>query len=348
MIGHIAYAEGSPCPTLVLDGRMMPLADAVLLPDLTQARVELAAAGFGHVLKTALIQPSAHPLFDLDYRFVQSLPGGPDLFELGGSCGHSILSAVLVAARTGMIAPLSIGGRVRVNVTNNGDHVVCDIDKVRADSAMFTAYFVRSPTSPVRELLMTGESLTSLATAGKDLEVSLISMGNPYIFVAADSLGVHSKDALFADDADWFATLSGVREAVCALLGRDPAGVFPKIAALLSDGEGAVAARAISVPSWHPTLALTGAICLGAAIRIEGTVPWSLAGGRDIWAKPVRIVTPGSALLVTAHTKVVGAGRHVVWVSVGGKQATFLATVSLSTPSISNSMKERTWLPLSA
>ncbi|GAA1332675.1 hypothetical protein GCM10009660_07490 [Catellatospora bangladeshensis] len=56
------------------------------------------------------------------------------------------------------------------------------------------------------------------------------------------------------------------------LLGWPP-GVFPKIAALMPDEGGAVAARAVSVPSWHPTLALTGAVCVAAAAAIPGTVP---------------------------------------------------------------------------
>ncbi|QTR06025.1 hypothetical protein J7S33_06940 [Saccharothrix algeriensis] len=41
----------------------------------------------------------------------------------------------------------------------------------------------------------------------------------------------------------------------------------------MPDEGGAVAARAVSVPSWHPTLALTGAVCVAAAAAIPGTVP---------------------------------------------------------------------------
>src|SRR5690242_13370945 len=106
MIGHIAYAAGSPCPTLVLDARYLPRDDEPMLAALAEARRVLAAAGGGHVLKIALIEPSSHPLFDLDYRFVQALPDGLDRFDLLGSCGHSILSSITAAAHVGMVPRL--------------------------------------------------------------------------------------------------------------------------------------------------------------------------------------------------------------------------------------------------
>jgi 2-methylaconitate cis-trans-isomerase PrpF len=347
MTGHIAFAEGSPCPTLVLDGRALPPGGPGLLAGLAAVRTDLDLAGYAHVLKNALIQPSGHPLFDLDYHFVQSLPGGPDRFDLRGSCGHSILSSVLVAARTGMIAPLSAGSRVRVNVTNNGDNVVCDIEEVSADSARFTVHFLRSPATPVKELLMTGDPVTRLVVGGADVDVSMVSMGNPYVFVSAEQLGVTTRQDLFAEDPAWFATLCRVREAACALLGWDPAGAFPKIAALLPDGPGLLAARAISVPSWHPTLALTGAIALGTAIRIPGTLPAALAERVAVPGEPVRLRTPGGELRVTARTAGPADALEVAWVSIGGKPARFVDTVALpALPPLPISPKDDTWLPL--
>lgn len=299
------------------------------------------------MLKNALIQPSAHPLFDLDYRFVQSLPGGPDRFDLRGSCGHSILSSVLVAARTGMIAPLAVGGRVRVNVTNNGDNVVCEIEEVSADAARFTVHFLRSPATPVADLLMTGEPVTRLDVGGAAVDVSLVSMGNPYVFVSAEQLGVRTRADLFADDPALFATLSRVRAAACALLGWDPDGAFPKIAALLPDGPGLLAARAISVPTWHPPLALTGAIALGTAIRIPGTVPAALADRVQVPGQPVRLLTLGGELRVTARTAGPADAPQVAWVSIGGKPARFLDTVALpALPTPQISPKDDTCLPL--
>ncbi|GGP76106.1 acyl-CoA dehydrogenase family protein [Streptomyces abikoensis] len=64
-----------------------------------------------------------------------------------------------------------------------------------------------------------------------------------------------------------------IRRAAIEPLGWSKDSVFPKIAAVGAYQPGRLATRAISVPSWHPTLALTGATCLAAATTIPGTVP---------------------------------------------------------------------------
>jgi hypothetical protein len=323
MIGHLAYATGAPCPTLVLDARHLPRDTTAMLDALTRARRWLDAAGGGHVLKIALVEPSSHPLFDLDYRFIQALPEGPDRFDLRGSCGHSILSSIAAAARSGMVARLAPGVRNRVNVLNNGDHVVCEVDEVRRDLVGFTVHFLHTPPKPVTELLLTGEPVTWLTVAGERVPVSLVSAGNPYVFVAAADLGVSTSDALFADDPALFDRLLAIRAAAVKHLGWAADSVFPKIAMTMPAGDGRVAVRAISVPSWHPTLALTGAACLGAATGIAGTIPWRAA--RDAGAADglVEIQTAAGRTAVTAATVVRDERAELAWISVSHKQVSF-------------------------
>ena len=108
-----------------------------------------------------------------------------------------------------------------------------------------------------------------------------------------------------------------------AKAGWPPESVFPKIAVIMPDEAGSVAARAISVPSWHPTLALTGAACLGAATGIEGTVPWLAAREVGCLDGRVGITTPGGSGAVTAATIVRDGSRELAWISVGQKVVTF-------------------------
>lgn len=323
MIGHIAYADGSPCPTFVLDARLLPSDDAALLGHLAEARRYLSAAGGSHVLKIALVSPSAHPLFDLDYRFVQALPEGADRFDLRGSCGHSILAAVTVAAseRCGMLPALTPGRRVRVNVLNNGDSVVCEVDQVARGEAWFTAQFVQPRPVPFQLLLPTGQPRTRLATGAGTAEVSLVSLGNAYAFVDARALDVPDAEALFAAGPDLLHRLETVRRAAADLLGWPRTGVFPKIAAVLPGERGTLAARAISVPGWHPTLALTGAVCLGAAARIPGTVPSRLAAEGGAADGLIGIVTPGGRTEVTAATEPGPDTGALRWTTVARKRA---------------------------
>lgn len=321
----LAKAHGAPCPTAVLDGRDFPQSDPQLLHALADLRAELAGQGAADVLKNAIVRPSRHPLFDLDYRFVQSLPQSHDSFDLRGSCGHSILAAVEAAARTGMIQPLVPGCRVRVNVLNNGDNVVCETEETSDGGTRFTAHFLCSPPLEPLDLLMTGEQVTHVPFDGRSVPVSLVSMGNPYAFVDASHFDVEGPDALFGDAPGLFDALTRLRIAVCESRGWDTFGAFPKIAALLPKEGGGLFVRAVSVPSWHPTVALTGAICLGAAAGIAGTVPWSLSGQatQDPDAL-LQVRTPGGCVRVAAHsTYGLDGQRRLAWVSVAEKQVEY-------------------------
>ena len=99
------------------------------------------------------------------------------------------------------------------------------------------------------ELLTVGEPVSRIAFDGRTVPVSLVSMGNPYVFVSAAELGARNAEELFADDAELFDRMLRLRLAVCETYGWESAGAFPKIAALLPDGPQALAVRAVSVPS---------------------------------------------------------------------------------------------------
>ncbi|GAA3499995.1 hypothetical protein GCM10019016_071000 [Streptomyces prasinosporus] len=332
MIGHLAYATGSPCPTFVLDAGRLARSEEALLAQLAEARRYLVSAGGAHVLKFALIEPSAHPMFDLDYRFVQALPGAADRFDTRGSCGHSVLAAVVAASRSGMLPRLVPGARIRVRVRDNGDTVVCEAERVERDGARFTVTFVQSAPVPFADLLPAGGERTVLGAGGTDVEVSLVAGANTYAFVDARTLGVADQAALFRAGAQLLERLESVRGAAAGLLGWPREGAFPKVAAVLPGVDGGIAARAVTVPGWHPSIALTGAVCLGAAVRIPGTVPWRIAresGGPD---GPVVIATPGGRTAVTSVTSVASAGDAgaLLWATVAGKHVTFQGSFTLA------------------
>lgn len=273
--GWITYAMGSPCPTLVLlRPTDWPNEHAELTAMLAHTHHTLRARGVASVLKIALVSPSTAPGVDLAYRFVQIVPGERTRLEFGGSCGHSILSAVLAAARGGLLPRMRAGDRVRVRVLNNEDVVICEALEVGPGGgrASFTVRFRRTAPTRLGSTLVLGEPISAVRSAGTYVPYSLVSLGNPYVFVDARRLGVTTERELFTAGASLFDRLSAIRQAVARRLGwHSP--VFPKIAALLPAARGALAARAISVPSWHPSLALTGATCLAVASAVADTVP---------------------------------------------------------------------------
>ncbi|MFI9027774.1 asparagine synthase (glutamine-hydrolyzing) [Streptomyces sp. NPDC053560] len=329
MTAHIAQAEGAPCPTVVLDAARLPRNEDVLRPALTTVREWLTDTGRGHVLKMALVNPSEHPLFDLDYRFVQALPGGLDRFDFRGNCGHSILASIVAAEERGWLPRLAPGGRVRVRVLNNGDHVVCEVDEVRRHSGSFTVHFVQDTALPLTRLLLTGRTIDQLLTRAGVHDASLVAVGNPYVFVDARSLGLTSKEALFAAGEQVFGRLQDIRTAATELLGLPGGGAFPKIAAVGGYESGRLAVRAVSVPGWHPSVALTGATCLAAATTIAGTVPHRLATEAGCPRGAIEIDTPSgstaaTAAVVPAADQAPGEDNESLalqWVSVSRKLA---------------------------
>jgi hypothetical protein len=319
MRGVLLYADGSPCPTLVLPAALLPGDDHGLIAALARLRTALIATGWGHVLKIALVGPGGGGA-DLTYRFVQCFPGDESRFELRGSCGHSILAAVAGAHRLGAGPQPRQGRPVTVDVRNNGDQVTCTAEQAVGDDITFTARFHRRPAPSLGSLLLFGEPVTVLDHGQGRTAVSAVSLGNPYLFVDARTLGRRSRDELFDGGAGLFRLMSGIRAAGEARLGW-PRGAFPKIAALLPE-PGGLAARAVSVPSWHPTLALTGATCLATAAAIPGTLPALLAGEPG---GPLRITTPGGHTTVAATT----TGDRLHAVAVSGKVVHLLGEVTL-------------------
>jgi 2-methylaconitate cis-trans-isomerase PrpF len=314
---YLAAAAGSPSPTLVIDASALSREEPDTLAAVRLARRALLEHGLPHVLKFALVRPSEHPVYDVEYQFVQCLPGDPDQFDLRGSCGHSILAAVVAVERFGWVPPLTPSKRVRVDVVNNGDTVVCEADSLHREGGEFTVHFVY-PDRPLDSCLLTGAAHGTLpGDDGQPVPVSMVSVGNPYVFVPATALGIGTEEELFGGGEELLGTLRRLRERATDQLGW-PAGAFPKVACVGAFRPGALSVRAVSVPSWHPTLALTGAICLAVAATIPDTVPGHLARQADCPPGPISLRTPGGQLDVTVsvqHTD----GPRLSWVSVGGK-----------------------------
>ncbi|MBW1595765.1 PrpF domain-containing protein [Streptomyces sp. JJ38] len=347
MIGYIARAMGAPTPTLVLDQRQLPKDDARLRPVLSTIREWLEENGRGDILKFALVEPSGHPMFDLDYRFVQGLPTGVDRFDFHGNCGHSILAAVVAADGQAWLPRLAPGGRVRVRVVNTGDQVVCEVDEARRRSGSFTVHFLQDAAARLDDLLLTGSPVDQLLTSTGVQAASLVSIGNPYVFVDASALGLHSARELFEAGEETFSLMLDIRAAAAELLQWPTDGIFPKIAAVGCYAPGRLAVRAISVPKWHPSIALTGTTCLAGAASIPGTVPERLARQAGLPRGVIEIDTPGGSTAATASVAGRGDGVDLLhWVSVSRKLAQLDEPACIASLKNYDYKEEPAWQPL--
>lgn len=293
MIGHLCRTAEKNEPTLVLDRRALPDDRRELLSTLLVARDWLADHHGADITTIAMIEPSADPHADLDYQFAQYLPGTPPRFSLRGSCGHSILSSVAVAQRLAWLPRLDTASRPRVNVLNTGDRVECEVDGT-SRTLTFAMEFAYQPPRRLRELLPTGSPCEEL----DGVPVSLVSAGNPYVFVDAAGLGLDDQEALFADDAAVRRRLTGIRRAAARRLGRPEGGVFPKVAAVGQYQYRRLAVLALPAPGRSAPLPPADAITVAAAAVIDGTIPQGLA--QRGWSRLDELVvdTPGGTSVV--------------------------------------------------
>ncbi|MFE4973254.1 PrpF domain-containing protein [Kitasatospora sp. NPDC056651] len=340
VVGHLARALGAPCPTLVLDAALLPADEWRLRPALAAIRRQVG----GQVMKFALISRSAEPGWDLDYRFVQGLPGRAERFDFGAACGHSGLAAALVAELLGWVGPLRRPG-ASVRLRGQGGALV--VEAAGASSAGESSaggstvgegeYTLHYEPEADPELLPTGLAYEPLRTDAGEVGASLVSFGNPYAFVAAADLGLRGSAELFAADARVAARLAPIRAAAAARLGHPADGALPKLALVGAAEPAGLPVRALTATGWHPGLALTGAVCLAAALTLPGTLPHRLAGAAGpslpTPAGPF-LPTPAAPPLLTpagpvTATAVRAAGR-LARVTVPHKRARVLGRVVLA------------------
>ncbi|WBP85081.1 PrpF domain-containing protein [Kitasatospora cathayae] len=330
MIGHFAQAVGAPCPTLVLDAAQLPDDERWLRPVLAGIRRALAVSGAGHVLKFALASPSAVPGFHLDYRFVQGLPGGADRLDFTASCGHSALAVTAVAEEQGWLPPMRPGSRARLRSTGGGPALVCRLDGVRGGHREFTLQFEPAPAASATDLLPTGRPLDLVTTARGRYPASLVSLGNPYVFLDATALHLADRHRLFAADASTLRTLEAIRTTAAERLGRPAHGGLPKIALVGAAEPDGLPVRAVTAGGWHPSVALTGAICLAGAIAVPGTVPHRLARTEGAAGTAVRLLTPAGPTVVTVHATGVWPDLRIERIGIGRKRVRTTGSIRLA------------------
>ncbi|MFE1380212.1 hypothetical protein ACFW6S_14850 [Streptomyces sp. NPDC058740] len=253
-------AEDAPGPTLVVRLDQLPPGALGLARELAGVRQALAATPYAEANKIAVYGPSHRDGVDLDYRFVQALPGARFDFRTG--CGHSLLACVVAEGRAQDVTVRAVTTGDTVHVARHGDD--------------HTLHFLRAPDAP--GTLPTGRPVDRVL----GVPVSLVRYGNPYVFVDARHLDL--------DLARLEEQLHRLRDAAGRLLGYQEHAPLPKIAVFRPTPDG-LDIRALTVGGWHPRLALTGAAALGAAAALDGTV---------VPAELGRVRTPGGGVSVSA------------------------------------------------
>ena len=258
--------------------------------------------------KVAYIGPAAVPDADLNYTFGYVGITQP-VIDYTGNCGNTSAAVGPFALLRGLIKPVEPVTRVRIYNTNTKKIILAEfnvahgefvsegdftIDGVPGSGSKILLDFVGSGGAVTGKLLPTGKvrDEVKFPTLGT-LEVSMVDAANPFVFVRAADLGLRGNETMdeFGNNEALLKKCEEIRSVVAEIMGiarREEAtskspGV-PKIAVVAPAASYAtpkgrvdaaqidVIARMTALQKLHKAYAVTGAVCLGAAAKIHGTI----------------------------------------------------------------------------
>ncbi len=283
-------------------------------PDPYGKQIDGMGAATSSTSKVVILSRSQRPGFDVDYLFGQVAIDRP-IVDWGGNCGNLTSAVGPFAITAGMVAAPADGvATVRIWQANIGKRIVAHVP-MRAGEVVEDGDFeldgVTFPAAEIRIEFMdpgggeeggeggamfpTGNLVDTLHVGTGAVPATLITAGNPTIFVAAESLGfggAELQDAINFDAAV-LARCEAVRSAGAVAMGIaatvEEATTrklhVPKLAFVsrpqaytASSGRAVAAsdidltARILSMGKLHHAMTGTGAVAIAVAAAIPGTI----------------------------------------------------------------------------
>ncbi|HYU19308.1 MAG TPA: PrpF domain-containing protein [Chloroflexota bacterium] len=258
--------------------------------------------------KVAIIGPTSRPDADVDYTFGQVQIAEAKV-DYRGNCGNISAGVGPFAVDEGLVEPVEPITTVRVHNTNTGKVIVAsvpvangvalacgeaEIAGVPGSGASIMLDFLDSGGSMTGRLLPTGEPRQVLSIPSGPIEASIVDAANPCVFVRARDVGLDGTELpdVFGQP-DLLARFEQIRGAAAVELGfcdapARAAAVTPTVPKMVwiappadyVDSRGrsiradaiTLLVRCLSMQRPHKALAVSVAICTGAAAATAGTV----------------------------------------------------------------------------
>lgn len=289
------------------------LRDAVILaifgsPDVRQ--IDGLAGADPLTSKLAIIGPPSRPDADVDYTFGQvSIDAA--MVDYNGNCGNISSAVGPFAVDESLVPAREPVARVRIHNTNTRKILYADV-QIRNGKARVSGDFaiagVPGTGAPVQldfsgtagavsgKALPTGNPADVIQTSRGPLEISLVDVANPCVFVHAHSVGLAGTEGPGEINGDpaLLRFLEEIRAAACMMLGmaaspEEALRKCPAIPLLAVVGEPAayvdfttgrridkedvdLVARMMFMQVLHKAYAGTGTACTAAAAKIPGTL----------------------------------------------------------------------------
>ena len=274
------------------------LRDAVLatvMGSSTGRQIDGLGGGTTVTSKVAVVGPSSHPDADVDYLFAQVDPVWGTV-DTKPTCGNMLVGVGPFAIEHGLVAvgdPTTSLVVRNVNTASFIDVVCCtpggeltydggcEIDGVDGTAAPVGLRFRGIEGSVTGSMLPTGCASETIRAGGVDVEATLIDVAMPMVMVRAADLGKsgHEAPAELEADVGFMATMEAIRREAGQRMGLGDVSrsVVPKFGLLSAARGGAITSRYFTPTQCHPAHAVSGGICVAAAVAVPGTVAAALA-----------------------------------------------------------------------
>lgn len=269
--------------------------------------------------KVAVVAPSARDGVDVEYTFVQ-VAVGSEAVDLSGNCGNMVSGVGPFAVQEGLVKAAPGESTVDVSILNtNTNKIIIEtiavdedgqvledgdyhIPGVAAPGSAVSVAFVEPAGSMTGTMFPTGNPSETIHVEGAagdfDVDVTCVDCANPFVLVDGTTLPSILRGPT-ADESLRAKALEFVRRQGAVLMGLAPSlddaaqvRGTPKIAIVDKPADPTksdIRVLAYSMGKPHPSLQLTGGVCLASAACIEGTVLHRL---RQSEARPDGLLTP--------------------------------------------------------
>jgi 2-methylaconitate cis-trans-isomerase PrpF len=303
--------------------------DAIFLqslgsPDVYGRQLNGMGGGVSSLSKVVILSKSNSPDIDIEYNFAQISVGTADV-DYSTTCGNLSSAVGPFSIDHGLIEATGRMTLVRIRSVNTGKiyhaHIPTNDGKFD-EQGSFTIPGVSGAGSQIRLdyldpggattgfLLPTGNVSDIIHLKGEDpIEVSIIDASTGQVVVAIDRFGLSGAEQVDELEAnkELMMLLDRLRRACGVLMGlasspKDVPLGNPRIALVapltpyktladqsIQQGDAHLSTRITSMGQIHRVMPLTGAMCLGVACRIKGSVANKLAGdttGDLLFANP--------------------------------------------------------------
>lgn len=302
-------------------------------PDPYGRQLDGLGGGISSLSKACIIGPATHPDADVDYTFAQVHVAKP-IVDYTGNCGNCSAAVGPFTIDEGMVTYTEGETIVRIHNTNTRKIIIAHVPVASGEAAVegdlelpgvagrgarIALDFLDPGGAGTGRLLPTGRARDVV----EGVAASLVDATNPMVFVRAQDLGLSGTERPEAVDADraLSARLEAIRGAAADMMGIPGSAATPKVAVVAPpapftalDGaeygaeQADLVARVISMGNCHRAFALTAAMCLAVAARIEGSVVRECVNAPD--DGELRLGHPSGVLPVAAS---VGVRDGVAW-----------------------------------